>query len=89
VEFIALRRLQKQAATIAGFASPDYATPSGFLGLLTLLSACNLADLVSCRQRPWAFAFRGFPLPVAAPRLRFAALLAVFPNGARLLACSA
>jgi hypothetical protein len=79
VEFVALRRLQKQAATCTGFASPGYAASSDFLGLLTLHSACNLASSVSRRQRPWAFAFRGFPLPVAAHRLRFAALPAVSP----------
>jgi hypothetical protein len=63
--FGALRRFQKRAATDAGVASPGYAASSGFLNLLTLSSARNLSSLVSCRLRPWAFAFRGFPSPVA------------------------
>jgi hypothetical protein len=47
--FGALRRLQKQAATNTGLTSPGCAAPSGFLGLLTRYSACNLSGLVSCR----------------------------------------
>lgn len=37
--FGTLRRLRKWAATCTGFASPGYAAPPGFLGLLTLCSA--------------------------------------------------
>jgi hypothetical protein len=73
-----LQRLQKKAATYTGFASPGCATPSGFLNLLTCYSALNLSDLVSCQQRPWVSAFRGFPsrvvgtsLDVACPPCRF------------------
>lgn len=47
--FGALRRLRKRVATCAGFASPDYAAPLGFLNLLTLSSTRNLSGLVSCR----------------------------------------
>jgi hypothetical protein len=63
--FVTLRRSKKQAATNIGLASPDCATPSGFLSLLTLCSARNPSRLVSCEWRPWASAFRGFPCPVA------------------------
>jgi hypothetical protein len=41
MEFVALRRLKKQAATNTGLTSPGCATPSGFLNLMTLYSACN------------------------------------------------
>jgi hypothetical protein len=48
----ALRRMKQEAATHAGFASPDYAASSRFLNALTLHSASDLSGLVSCRWRP-------------------------------------
>jgi hypothetical protein len=45
--------------------NPSYATPSGFLNLLTLYSALDPSGLVSCRWRPWASTFSGFPSAVA------------------------
>jgi len=56
-----LRRLQKQAATDAGFASPDCAAPPGFLNLLTLRSACNLPALFRAGNA------LGFPLSEVSP----------------------
>jgi hypothetical protein len=47
--FYTLRRIQIQAATNTGFASPGCAAPSGFLNLLTPYSARILSGLVSCR----------------------------------------
>jgi hypothetical protein len=70
VGFGALRRSQKRAATCTGLTSPGCAAPSGFLNLLTRCSTRNPSGLVSCRSRPWASTFRGFPSPVAGPTFR-------------------
>jgi hypothetical protein len=67
--FLPLQRIQAQAATYTGLASPGSAAPSGFLKLLTLLLHPCPLDLVSCRIRSWGSAFRGFPLPKAATAL--------------------
>jgi len=50
---------------VPGLPTPGYATPSGFLNLLTLYSAPSLSSLVSCWWHPWASAFSGFPSAVA------------------------
>jgi hypothetical protein len=71
VGFGALRRSQKRAATCTGLASPGCAAPSGFFNLLTRCSTRNPSGLVSCRSRPWALTFRGFPSPVAGPTFRW------------------
>jgi len=66
LRFAALQRSQKWTATNAGFASPDYATPSGFLSLSTSCSVHDPSGLVSCQSRSWAWSLRGFPSPIAA-----------------------
>jgi len=50
---------------LPGIPCPGYATPSGFLNLLTLYSAPSPSSLVSCWWRPWASTFSGFPSAVA------------------------
>jgi hypothetical protein len=76
--FLPLQRIQAQAATHIGLTSPDSATPSGFLSLLTSLLRLYPHGLVSCRIRSWGSAFRGFPLPKAATALHRACPLLEF-----------
>ena len=64
-DLAALRRIKTKTATCIGLCQPDYAAPSGFLNLLTRCSALVPSGLVSCRWRPWASAFSGFPSAVA------------------------
>jgi hypothetical protein len=54
------------AATCIEFSKLDYATPSGFLNLLTFYSASVLSVLFHTDSILEVEAFRGFPLPVAA-----------------------
>jgi len=77
MRFRPLQRVKLRAATatryrgfplylrLAGFTSPDSATSSGFLNLLTSCSARSPPGLVSCRWHSWVFAFEGFPSQVA------------------------
>lgn len=72
-----LQRVKPRAATatrhlgfpwylrLVGITSPDSATPSGFLSLLTSCSARSPSSLVSCWMHSWVFTFEGFPSPVA------------------------
>jgi hypothetical protein len=74
-----LQRVKPRAATatqyrgfplylrLVGLASPDFATSSGFLNLLTSCSARSPSGLVSCRWHSWVFTFEGFPSQVAVP----------------------
>ena len=57
--------LQEESSDSCRASNPDYAAPSGFLNLLTLYSALDPSGLVSCRWRPWASTFSGFPSAVA------------------------
>lgn len=57
---------QMRAATCAGIASPDSATSSGFLNLVTSCSALILSALFHAESVHGVEALRGFPLPVAA-----------------------
>lgn len=77
MRFRTLQRVKPRAATatrhlgfpwylrLAGITSPDSATPSGFLSLLTSCSARSPSSLVSCWMHSWVFTFEGFPSPVA------------------------
>ena len=77
MRFRSLQRVKPRAATAtqyrgfplylrpAGLSSPDSATPSGFLSLLTSCSARSPPSLVSCWWHSWVFAFEGFPSQVA------------------------
>jgi hypothetical protein len=79
MRFWPLQRVKHRAATVtqhrgfplylqlARLTSPDSATSSGFLNLLTFYSARCPSSLVSCRWRSWVFTFEGFPLQVAVP----------------------
>lgn len=79
MRFRTLQRVKPRAATatwhlgfprylrLAGITSPDSATPSDFLGLLTSCSARSPSSLVSCWMHSWVFTFEGFPSPVAVP----------------------
>jgi len=79
MRFRTLQRVKPRAATVtrsrrfrqnlspAGIASPDFATPSGFLSLLTSCSARSPSSLVSCWMHSWVFTFEGFPSQVAVP----------------------
>jgi len=73
--FVTLRRFQARAATSAEFASPGYATPSGFLNLLTPYSARTASALFHAESVRGFLTPRGFPLPVAA-----AACAACYPS---------
>jgi hypothetical protein len=64
-DLAALRRMRTRTATYAGLCRPGYAAPSGFLNLLTRYSTLAPSGLVSCRWRPWASTFSGFPSAVA------------------------
>lgn len=64
--FMALQRSQKWTATNIRVASPDCATPPGFLSLSTSYSVHDPSSLVSCWSRSWASSLRGFPSPIAA-----------------------
>ena len=55
---------------LAGLTSPDFATPAGFLNLLTSCSSRSPSSLISCWWRSWASAFEVFPSPVAVPSSR-------------------
>ena len=44
---------------------PDFATPTGFLSLLTSCSSRSPPSLVSCWWHSWGSAFKGFPSLVA------------------------
>jgi len=76
VEFESLRRIQTQAATCVGIASPDYAPSSGFLNLLTVYSACALSALFRAESVHGIETFRGFSFSVAAT-----AFAALCPSG--------
>jgi hypothetical protein len=75
--------LKKQAATNTGITSPGCAASSGFLGLLTLCSACIRSRLVSCGWRPWASNLQRFSLPDSEERLTTPYPFMLFP--ARIL----
>jgi hypothetical protein len=96
MRFRTLQRVKPRAATatqhlgfpwylrLAGITSPDSATPSGFLNLLTSYSARSPPDLVPCRWHSWVFHLRRFPLtgsrfrcllPSGLPLCRFVGLL--------------
>lgn len=62
--------LQEESSDSRRASTPGYATPSGFLNLLTLYSALDPSGLVSCRWRPWVFTFSGFPCAVASVPFR-------------------
>jgi hypothetical protein len=66
MRFFSLQRFQIEAATYIELASLDCAPPSGFLDLLTFYSASTASALSHAESVLGIFAFRGFPLPVAA-----------------------
>jgi len=59
LRFLALQRFRPGRSTLRGFYRPALVRPQGLATLSADYSRPNLAGLVSCRLRSWAWPFRG------------------------------